>query len=93
MSTYDAAGEDLALQRRCGQLEHDTIKQASRLSALDREVAETKDLIVRMLAPVVKSMDLLHENHGALAKQFESTRKQIRKLFHLASKKRRKVRK
>ncbi len=83
MSHYDAAGEDLALQRRCGALEHDTIILRRDLKKLDREVVETRDLIVKMVGPVKASLDLT-------LTQLIATQKQVRKLFSLASKKRRK---
>lgn len=89
---YDAAGEDLALQRRVGALEHDTITLKRDLAKLDREVANTKDLVVGMLGPVQVSLGLLQKQGVASQKQLGSMRKQVRKLFGILSRERRKQR-
>lgn len=77
-----------ALNARMGEYEYNQIKLESKVGKLDREIANTQDLLIRMLTPVKGSLDLMQTSHDLMRKQLSSTQKQINKLFHIASKKR-----
>lgn len=82
---------DIALNQRVGPVEHDVAVLRRDLSKQGREIADTKDLIVKMLTPVAASLDLLQkqskESASLFQKQIASTQRQIRKLFSMAKKK------
>lgn len=73
----------IALNQRVGPVEKEQALQARRLNDLSQTDVEIRDLLVKMLTPVMASLEMTQ-------KQLTTFQKQINKLFHLASKKKRK---
>ena len=68
---------------RIGHVEHDVIQLAGKHARTDREVADVKDLLIKMLVPVKAGQDQLVADLDSMKKQAVSNQKQINKLFSL----------
>jgi len=70
---------------RIGRVEGEVIVLGGKHSKLDREIADVKDLLVKMLQPIKAGQDRLVSDLESMKKQAVSNQKQINKLFSLVS--------